>query len=156
MTRPIQVEIHRSAIRHNYLLSRAQAPQSKAYAVLKANAYGHGLLDAVQALADVADGFALLNIEDAIRLREAGVQQDIVLLEGAFDAEEAAAMAHYRLGGAVHSQQQISWLAKGSAQQPVSCWLKINSGMNRLGFTPAEAAAALAQLRAQPARASTP
>lgn len=150
MTRPIQVEIHRAAIRHNYLLSRAQAPQSKAYAVLKANAYGHGLLDAVQALTDVADGFALLNIEDAVRLREAGVQQDIVLLEGAFDAEEAAAMAHYRLGGAIHSQQQISWLAKGSAKHPVSCWLKINSGMNRLGFTPAEAAPALAQLRALP------
>ena len=150
MTRPIQVEIHCSAIRHNYLLARSKAPHSRVYAVLKANAYGHGLLEAAQAVADVADGFALLNIEDAIRLREAGIQQDIVLLEGAFSTEEITAMAHYRLGSAVHSKQQIKWLLNSSATQPVSVWLKINSGMNRLGFTPESAFTALAELRSKP------
>ncbi|KIA81720.1 alanine racemase [Chromobacterium piscinae] len=150
MTRPIRLEISLSAIRHNFLFTRQHAQARKLFAVIKADAYGHGVLDTAKTLADLADGFALLNFEDAARLRDAGIDQPIVLLEGPFDAAEAAAMGGYRIGGAVHSQEQIAWLAKGSAERPVEAWLKVNSGMNRLGFRPQQAHDALASLRAQP------
>ncbi|AXE29171.1 alanine racemase [Chromobacterium phragmitis] len=150
MTRPIRLEISLPAIRHNFLLTRRHSQARSLFAVVKANAYGHGVLDTAKALADLADGFALLNIEDAIRLREAGLDKPIALLEGPFDAAEAAAMADYRLCGAIHSQQQMDWLAKGSAKRPVDVWLKVNSGMNRLGFRPEAAIAAQARLAALP------
>ncbi|WP_046155560.1 alanine racemase [Chromobacterium vaccinii] len=150
MTRPIRLEISLPAIRHNFLLTRQHSQARSLFAVIKANAYGHGVLDTAKALADLADGFALLNIEDAVLLREAGIDRPIALLEGPFDAAEAAAMADYRLGGAVHSQQQMDWLAKGSADRPVEVWLKVNSGMNRLGFRPEDAAAAQARLQTLP------
>ncbi|AUH49751.1 alanine racemase [Chromobacterium sp. ATCC 53434] len=150
MTRPIRLEISLPAIRHNFLSIRQRSQARGLFAVIKANAYGHGVLDTAKTLADLADGFALLNIEDAVLLREAGIDRPIALLEGPFDATEAAAMADYRLGGAVHSEQQMDWLAKGSAQRPVDVWLKINSGMNRLGFRPDQAAAAQARLQAMP------
>lgn len=150
MTRPIRVEINHSALRHNYLQSRKQTAGRRALAVIKADAYGHGSLGCAQALADIADGFALLNIEDAIALRQAGIQQDIVLLEGPFDRAEVEAMASYRIGGAIHSPHQIAWLREGSLPGPVEVWLKINSGMNRLGFRPEQAAVAIQQLHALP------
>jgi alanine racemase len=103
-----------------------------------------------QALADIADGFALLNIEDAIALRKAGIQQPITLLEGAFDRAEVEAMAEYRIAGAIHSPHQIAWLREGSPPGPVEVWLKINSGMNRLGFRPEQAIHVMQQLRALP------
>ena len=151
MTRPIRLEIDLSAIRHNFLFTRQHAQAKRLFAVVKANAYGHGVLDTAKALADLADGFALLNIEDAVALREAGIDRPIALLEGPFDAAEAAAMGEYRLCGAVHSLEQMAWLAKGSAARPAEVWLKINSGMNRLGFRPEQAGDALARLRAEPA-----
>ncbi|QEL56547.1 alanine racemase [Chromobacterium paludis] len=151
MTRPIRLEISLPAIRHNFQFIRQHARSRQLFAVIKADAYGHGVVDTAKALADQADGFALLNIEDAVRLREAGIRQPIALLEGPFDAAEAAAMADYRLGGAAHSIEQMDWLAKGSAERPVEVWLKINSGMNRLGFRLEQAADALARLRALPA-----
>ncbi|OWY37572.1 alanine racemase [Xenophilus sp. AP218F] len=151
MTRPIRVEIDLSAIRHNYLHSRQHAQSKQVIAVLKANAYGHGVLDTAKALADCADGFALLNIEDAVLLRDAGLKQPITLLEGPFDQAEATAMAEYQLAGAVHSPQQIAWLAKGSGAKIPEAWLKVNSGMNRLGFQPQEVEEALSALRALPA-----
>lgn len=150
MTRPIRVEINHSALRHNYLQSRKQTAGRRALAVIKADAYGHGSLDCALALADSADGFALLNIEDAIALRQAGIQQDIVLLEGPFDRAEVEAMATYRIGGAIHSPHQIAWLREGSLPQALEVWLKVNSGMNRLGFRPEQVAATLASLQSLP------
>ncbi|OHX19908.1 alanine racemase [Chromobacterium sphagni] len=150
MTRPIRLEIDLSAIRHNFQFTRQHAQARRLFAVIKANAYGHGVLDTAKALADLADGFALLNIEDAVALREAGIQHPIALLEGPFDAAEAAAMAEYRLSGAVHSLEQMDWLAKGSARGAVEVWLKVNSGMNRLGFPPAQLNEIQARLRTMP------
>ena len=150
MTRPIRVEINHSALRHNYFQSRQHATGRSALAVIKADAYGHGALGCARALADIADGFALLNIEDAIALRQAGIQQAITLLEGPFDRAEVQAMAEYRIAGAIHSPHQIAWLQEGSLAQPVEVWLKINSGMNRLGFRPEQAAAVIQQLQALP------
>ncbi|POZ62477.1 alanine racemase [Chromobacterium alticapitis] len=150
MTRPIRLEISLPAIRRNFQFIRQHSQSRKLFAVIKADAYGHGVLDTAKALADQADGFALLNIEDAARLREAGIRQPIALLEGPFDAAEAAAMADYRLSGAIHTLEQMAWLAKGSAERLVDIWLKINSGMNRLGFRPEQASDALTRLRSMP------
>ncbi|TCP11816.1 alanine racemase [Crenobacter luteus] len=149
MTRPIRVDIDLAAIRHNYLIAKRKAPASRAWAVVKADAYGHGVRRVAQALADVADGFALLNIEDAVALRQDGVSAPILLLEGPFDAAEVAAMAEYRLSGALHSREQLAWLAKAPA--PLEVWPKVNSGMNRLGFAPGALAGVLADLAALPA-----
>lgn len=151
MTRPIRLEIDLAAIRHNYLQSRQQAPAARAYAVIKADAYGHGSLEVAQALADIADGFALLNLEDALRLRQAGICQPMTLLEGAFDLEDTVRMAENRIAGAVHSPHQIAWLAQLESDLPFEAWLKVNSGMNRLGFKPEATLAAAAQLAANPA-----
>ncbi|RXZ43539.1 alanine racemase [Crenobacter cavernae] len=148
MTRPIRVEIFVDAIRHNYLFAKQKAPQSRAWAVVKADAYGHGVRRVAAALADVADGFALLNIEDAIALRAMGIAAPIMLLEGPFDAGEVKTMAEHRLSGAVHGVHQLPWLA--AAPGPVEVWPKVNSGMNRLGFRPAELAGVLAELAAMP------
>ena len=120
MTRPIRLDIDLSAIRHNYLVSRAQTAGRRAYAVIKADAYGHGSLEVAHALADVADGFALLNIEDAIRLRRAGIRQPMTLLEGAFDLEETVLMAEHGIAGAVHSPHQIDLLARLDSDRPVA------------------------------------
>lgn len=147
MTRPIRVEIHPSALLHNYRRCKQLSRSNTTLAVIKADAYGHGSLLTARALADEADGFALLNIEDAIRLRAAGIRQPITLLEGPFDRREVEAMAEYGIAGAIHSPHQMAWLAEGSLPRPVEVWLKVNSGMNRLGFTPEQAPSAIEQLR---------
>lgn len=150
MTRPICADIDLTAIRHNYLLSRSLAPHAKAFAVIKADAYGHGAEAVARALAPVADGFALLRLEDAIALRNAGIRNPLVLLEGAFSPEELEGMARHSVGGAFHCRQQLDWLDSLPDGLVVEGWLKINSGMNRLGFRPEEAAAAQARLQAHP------
>ena len=133
MTRPILATIHLSALQHNYHQLKMRAPQSQAYAVVKANAYGHGLMRVAQALAD-ADGFALLEIEQAQILREQGFTQPILLLEGVFEAEELSVCVAHDFRIAVHSEQQIAWLEQASLVRPLHVCLKLNTGMSRLGF----------------------
>lgn len=147
MTRPIRVEIDLAAIRHNYLKVKEKAPHSQAYATIKANAYGHGVLEVAQALQDIADGYALLNIEDALALRARGLPHPILLLEGPFDAEEVRLMAEHHIHAALHSEQQLAWLA---GQGPLTVWVKLNSGMNRLGFAAASLPAQLATIAKLP------
>lgn len=140
MPRPIQARLALSAIRHNYLLAKAHAaqggPSVKAWAVLKANAYGHGLLRMARAIGDIADGFALLDLADALALRDAGFNQPILLLEGIFEADDARACAEYRLTPAIHSLEQLGLLQAAKLGAPLPIYLKLNTGMNRLGFTP--------------------
>lgn len=147
MTRPIRVEIDLAAIRHNYLQAKRKAPGSLAFAALKANAYGHGVLEAGLALADCADGLALLNIEDALRLREAGIGVPILMLEGPFDGEEVQQMAAQRLTAVLHNERQLDWL---DGCGTLTAWVKLNSGMNRLGFAPERLPAVLARLAGMP------
>jgi alanine racemase len=148
--RPISATIDLDALRHNLAVARRHAPRSRAFAVVKANAYGHGLLRAARALQD-ADGFALLELDAAVRLREAGYRQRIVLLEGFFDAHDLREMAAQRIGAVVHGHDQIAMLRALPAGSAYGVLLKLNTGMNRLGFAPDEAARALAELRANPA-----
>jgi alanine racemase len=133
MPRPIRATFDLAALAHNLGVSRARAGKAHVWAVVKANAYGHGLLRAARALA-VADGFALLDLEEAVRLRDAGVRKPILLLEGFFAAAELATAAAYSLTAVVHLREQIAMLgaARLPAQLPV--YLKVNTGMNRLGI----------------------
>ncbi len=145
MSRPIQAHIDLSALRNNLRVVR-RASAARVMAVVKANAYGHGLLQAAGALRD-ADGFALLDVRDAVALRDAGFRQPILLLEGFFSRDELPLLAEYELTTVIHSRQQIEWLDAYPRKNGLAVWLKLNSGMNRLGFAPQEFPAAMERLK---------
>lgn len=147
MSRPIVATIDTSALRHNLAVARQAAPHSRLWSVVKANAYGHGIDRVWQSLAGT-DGFALLNLEEAILLRERGWKQPILLLEGFFHPDELAILDQYRLTTSVHSNWQIQALAKAKLSAPLDIYLKMNSGMNRLGFQPEQVQQAWSKLRA--------
>lgn len=148
MTRPIIARIETGAFRHNYLLARSRAPGAKAWAVVKANAYGHGLLRCAESVRDVADGFALLEISEAMQLREAGFKQPILLLEGFFAEDDLNMAAEHAIGATVHCEDQLRLLELTDIDLPLDVFVKINSGMNRLGFSPDKIAGVLERLRA--------
>lgn len=136
-SRPLRARIDLPALRDNYLFVKQQAPQAKAWAVIKANAYGHGIWRAIDALREVADGFALLETEVAFALREAGVQQPIMLIEGVFSIRDARLALEHGIVSVVHCFEQLAMLrAVAKADEPLSLYIKLNSGMNRLGFVP--------------------
>ncbi len=149
MPRPLTAVIDLSALRHNLGVVRQHAGQSRVLAVVKANAYGHGVMRVARVLADAGvDGFALLELDAAIALREAGYQQRIVLLEGIFDARELASLVEHRIDTVVHCAEQIAMLRQAAPDARLNVLLKLNTGMNRLGFTASGFADALAALRA--------
>jgi len=145
MSRPIQARIDLSALKNNLRAVRRATP-SRVMAVIKANAYGHGLLRIAEALRD-AEGFALLDVRDAITLRDAGFRQIILLLEGFFTQDEVPLFAEYELTSVIHSHQQLAWLDAYPRKNGLSVWLKVNTGMNRLGFMPAEVPAVMERLK---------
>ena len=154
MHRPAVAIINLSALRHNLGVVRAYAPQSRVLSVIKANAYGHGVMRVAKELANAgADGFALLELDAAIALRQAGYQQRIVLLEGFFDAAELPLLAEHRIDTVVHSAEQLAML-RGATNLPagnkLNLLVKLNTGMNRLGFSETALPQALAALRALP------
>lgn len=144
--RPIRATVDLSALEHNLKLAKRLAPRSRVMAVVKANAYGHGLLRTAQALAE-ADGFAVLELDAAIRLRGAGHRQTILLLEGFFSLEELPLIEQYQLSMVVHSAEQLKTLVSCAPSRRLEVFLKINTGMNRLGFRPDELGAALDALK---------
>ena len=146
MTRPIRATIDLSALRGNFAIARQRGEGAALWAVIKANAYGHGLLRTAEALDDLADGYALLDIGDAIALREAGFRQPILLLEGFFDADELPLLAEHGLTAVVHSLEQVEMLASTALPARLPVYLKLNSGMNRLGLSAEEFHAALTAL----------
>lgn len=137
MTPTAYAVIHLDAVQHNLLKVRHFAPHAKIMAVIKANAYGHGMLRIAQALRQV-DGFAVARVIEGIRLRQAGFQQRIAVLEGFTCQEELASLIKFNLEPVVHSLGQISVFEKNQTREQMTIWLKIDSGMNRLGFKPAE------------------
>lgn len=149
MPRPILATIHPEALRHNLARMRAAAPDAKAWAVVKANAYGHGIERVFDALRG-ADGFALLDLAEAERVRALGWRGPILLLEGAFEPRDLELCSRLGLWHAVHCDEQIDWLAAHKTQVPHRVFLKLNSGMNRLGFAPQRFRAAWARLDALP------
>ena len=149
MPRPIQALIHPEALRHNLAVLRQNAPDARLWAVVKANAYGHGIEHVFAALAG-ADGFALLDIEEARRVRTLGWRGPILLLEGVFELRDLEACSRLDLWHTVHCEAQINMLAAHKTHVPQRVFLKINSGMNRLGFAPHQARAAWTRLNALP------
>jgi len=149
MPRPIQATIHSEALRHNLARMRAAAPDARVWAVVKANAYGHGIERVYEALRG-ADGFALLDLEEAERVRALGWRGPILLLEGVFEPRDLELCSRLGLWHTVHCAEQIDWLAAHKTQVPHRVFLKLNSGMNRLGFSPQRYRAAWARLDALP------
>ncbi|SHM09665.1 alanine racemase [Vreelandella subglaciescola] len=148
--RPLVAHIDLDALRHNYQLAQRCAPQSRAVAVIKADAYGHGALACARALADDAPAFAVASLEEALVLRRGGINIPIVLLEGIFSADELAQVDAHRLWMAVHSRWQLEALLAFTPKAPIPIWLKVDSGMHRLGFAPAEIDAVWHALSAAP------
>jgi len=134
--RPIRARIDSAALRHNLDAARRRAPRSRICAVVKANAYGHGLARAARALA-AAEGLALIELEAALELRRAGERRPIMLLQGFFSPEELEPIAAHGLTTVVHDTEQLAMLEKARLPKRIAVVAKLNTGMNRLGF-PAE------------------
>jgi len=149
MARPIQARFDLAALRNNFAVARRHAGHAATMAVVKANAYGHGLLRTARALAD-AEAFALLELDDAVRLRDAGYRQRIVLLEGFFSATELPEIMHHGFTVMVHAREQVQLLKKLRSGEKIDVFLKFNTGMNRLGFPAADAATVIEEVRALP------
>ena len=137
--RPLVAHIDLDALRHNYQLACRCAPQSRSVAVIKADAYGHGALECARALEAEVPAFAVACIEEAISLREGGIKKPIVLLEGIFTADELALVDQHNFWISVHSEWQVAALLAFSPRQPIPVWMKVDSGMHRLGFSLDEA-----------------
>jgi len=138
MSRPTFAIIDTQAFVANYRYAKSLAPRSRAVAVIKANGYGHGAVPLAHALGDEADAFGVACSEEAMELRESGIRNPIVLLEGVFDPAEVTNAALHELMLTVHSQAQLEWLLAARPARPLTVWLKLDSGMHRLGFPPAE------------------
>jgi alanine racemase len=149
MPRPIEALIHRDALAHNLARARELALGARVWAVVKANAYGHGI-ERVFAALRAADGFALLDLGEAERVRALGWRGPVLLLEGCFEPRDLELCSRLNLWHTVHRDAQIDWLAAHKTEQPHRVFLKLNSGMNRLGFTPQGFRAAWARLNALP------
>jgi alanine racemase len=145
MPRPIQAFIDLSALENNLHVAR-RATSARIMSVIKADGYGHGLMCAAEGLS-ATDGFALLDIQDAVRLRESGFRQTILLLEGFFNAEDLPVIAEFDLTVVIHSAWQIAMLDAYPSSGKLDVWLKVNTGMNRLGFAPQQVAQIMDQLR---------
>lgn len=150
MARAATVTIDLDAIAHNYRVAKSQAPEQKALAVIKANAYGHGALEVAKKLEPEADGFAVACIEEAVELREGGIHKPIVLLEGFFTPDELDYICRHDIWTAVHNDFQLDAIAAAELIRPVNVWLKLDTGMHRLGFSPEEYRAAYWRLEAMP------
>jgi alanine racemase len=149
MPRPILATIHTAAFRNNIQRASRAAPDSKVWAVVKANAYGHGIERVFEGLRS-ADGFALLDLDEAVRVRKLGWRGPILLLEGVFEQRDLELCSRLSLWHTVHCDEQIQMLATHKTEVPHRVFLKMNSGMNRLGFSPHQYCAAWTRLNALP------
>lgn len=147
MPRPLVAIVDIAALRANLAVAKKCAPGSKVLAVVKANAYGHGLARAMRGFA-AADGLGLIELDGAVQLREMGWQKPILLLEGFFEPADLPTVIEQRLDIVVHCIEQIEMLERAAIASPIDVYLKMNSGMNRLGFKPDAFRAAHARLRA--------
>ncbi|OOG83582.1 alanine racemase [Pseudomonas sp. A25(2017)] len=145
--RPARALIDLQALRHNYQLAR-EVTGAKALAVIKADAYGHGAVRCAETLQDTADGFAVACIEEALELRAAGIRGPILLLEGFFEASELPLIVEHDFWCVVHSLWQLEAIETAALSQPITVWLKLDSGMHRVGLHPADYQAAYRRLLA--------
>jgi alanine racemase len=146
MPRPIRATIDLGALRHNFDIARHYAGVASIWAVIKANGYGHGLLRVAGALAGLTDGYALIELEAALALREAGINEPILMMEGFYDAEELPLFAEHRLTPVVHTLEQVDMFLGAGLPTRLPLCLKLNTGMNRLGFGQSDFAPVLDRL----------
>ena len=147
MSRPIQAQVSLAALRHNYWMAKRVAPRSRVFAVVKANGYGHGFDRVARALPQ-ADGFATLELDSALGIRERLITSPVLLLEGFFQHEELRLISAAGIATVIHSPDQLRMLELDKPTRLLDVWLKINTGMNRLGFSLAETIPALERLKA--------
>jgi alanine racemase len=147
MARPARALLNAAALRHNFSQVRQRAPRARVMAVVKANGYGHGSVWVARTLAE-ADAFGVACIEEALTLREAGIAKPIVLLEGFFEAAELALIVQHHLATAIHDEEQLRMLEAARLARPIPVWIKLDTGMHRLGFLPEQFAAVHARLKA--------
>src|SRR5882762_3917199 len=149
MPRPIRATISAGALAHNLLVAKAYAKGARLWAVIKANAYGHGVERAARAL-DAADGFAVLDFQEAARLRVAGVTKPILMLEGFFKPVDLPLVLKYNLTPVIHNAEQVEMLRRAALPGEIEAYIKVNSGMNRLGFNTENLRAAYNSVRMHP------
>ena len=146
MSRPIRARLDWAALRHNHSVVRRHAGTARVWSVVKADAYGHGLLSVGRALSEVTDGFALVELEGAMALRDAGISRPILMLEGPYQADELPLFAELELTPVLHTLWQVDALVEARLPLRLPVYLKLNTGMNRLGLNEDEFTAALAKL----------
>ena len=129
-------EINTTALRNNIDTIKKYVPGSKIVAVVKANAYGHGLYQVASALYEKVDAFAVARLDEALNLREQGIKKPIILLEGFFNEEDLPFIARSEIYTAVHDMEQLEAIERAKVEKPLHCWLKIDIGMHRLGADP--------------------
>jgi alanine racemase len=140
-------QIDLPALRHNLSVVKKHAPQSQIISVVKANAYGHGMLDIAHALTD-SDAFAVARVTEAINLRENGIDKPIIVLQGFHGEDELLASAKYDLSPVFHHQYQLDLLSSTQLDKPLAfCWLMVETGMHRLGFETQEVNAVFVELQ---------
>ncbi len=145
MMNTVTASIDIDALQHNFTVVRRHAPHSKIIAVLKANAYGHGLLQVAHALAQ-ADAYAVARVEEALVLRANAITKPILVLGGFFSAEALPLLAKHELQTTLHTWEQLALLEQASLPAPIKVWLKLDTGMNRLGLRTLELPAFIERL----------
>lgn len=145
MARPTRAVLNPDALRHNLARVRDYAPRSRVMAIVKADGYGHGLEWAARHLAD-ADAFGVASVEEGGRIRAANIRQPVALLEGFYSADELTRIAQQRLEPVLHSHEQVAAM-EAFRGEPINVWIKLDTGMHRLGFAAADAATVLARLK---------
>jgi len=138
MSRPTCATISRSALTHNVGVVRELAPRARVMAVVKANAYGHGAIEVARCLEPAVDALAVACLEEALELRAAGIEKPLLLLEGTFSHDELTAAAEKSLWVTVENASQLNVLLGADLPHRVTCWIKVDTGMHRLGFTPSD------------------
>jgi alanine racemase len=151
MSRPARALLDAAALRHNLQQVRRHAPQARVMAVVKANGYGHGLAWVARTLGESADAFGVSSVEEGVQLRLAGLTRPVCLLEGFFTADELPLLSKQRLEPVVHHEAQLKALATAPASSSLTVWIKVDTGMHRLGFPPVAVPDVLKQLRNSPA-----
>lgn len=147
MTRPVRALLDPVALRQNLDVVRRQAPGARIMAVVKANAYGHGLPWAAGVLANGADAFGVASVEEGIILRQAGIAKPVCLLEGIYSPDEIPLIVQHRLSPVLHHEGQIAWLESATVTPPIDVWIKIDTGMHRLGLPASAFRGVLERLR---------
>lgn len=146
MARPTKINIDLGALKQNFERVRAYAPKSRVISCVKANAYGHGIVEISRVLAGLSDALAVASIDEAQVLRGAGIDSEVLLLEGAFEAREWAQIDELGLWPVIHNEKQFMQLLAIQPAKPLDVWIKVDSGMHRLGFSPKEAANVIERL----------